>query len=178
MKAFKLFFAVALLAVIPSMASAQESKRWNQRFEIVELEDDSEYEIFAMRDNGESEYFLSVGHLGVGDSVVQLQIDPLFNLFVPLGSSLEEALATLLDYKALVNNTDATKEIKAYLAVAVPDEKVEDVTVIARKALLRRYLDFCVQRDGYTRSAYLSKGELNSLILSLRTYKAIHPKEK
>ena len=37
------------------------------------------------------QYYLEVGNMGVGGEVIQINFDPVFVLFIPLGSTIEEA---------------------------------------------------------------------------------------
>ena len=67
-----------------------------QTLEIAEVEiNDGEVSlsVFDMPEEGQHQYFLCVGTLGIGDDFIQLQIDPVFQLFLPLGNTLEEAQA-------------------------------------------------------------------------------------
>ena len=85
-----------LVAVMPLTASAQILQKAAQRMELATLETEVggvpnvELMVFKMQDAGT--YWLSVGHLGIGGDLVQLRFDPVYELFIPLGNSLDEAI--------------------------------------------------------------------------------------
>ena len=99
----KLAFSLLLIMVLPLFSFAQDHKLPN-RLEIVEVENDEEdvqIEVFALLRDGQKSYYLSVGDLGVGNKVVQLHIDPIFELFIPLGNTLDEAQENLEKMKTI-----------------------------------------------------------------------------
>ena len=176
--------AIALFVAAPVMSSAQDFPR---RDEIVKIEngDDDSFlsipeilEVFSQPAGEGKQYFLSVGHLGYGDEVLQVLFDPIYELFIPLGGSLQEALETL---QSLQNQFNATPgealETTGCLAWGVPDDKWEPVSVTLRKPLLSRYLEFSVQREGYIRSARIPRSEFNSIVRGVKFYQKIHPNE-
>lgn len=175
---------VLLLTAMPVLASAQKLSKIPQRNEIVRIEsgedpDAEALEVFDSPVNGESRYYLSVGHLGFGDEVVQILFDPIFELFIPLGSNLSEALETLNKLKDLYKEAPGTGiEIQGCLAFGFPkDEKMETVTVTYRKVLLSRLLEFSVQREGYIRSAHVQKSDFGSLVSSVKLHHKLFPKK-
>lgn len=186
MLTIKKTLAVLLLAVVPVLTYAQDLKKLSQRLEIAQVtagDEDSAssetIEVFKMRgDDGVNRYYLSVGHLGFGDEIVQVQIDPLFELFIPLGDTLAEALDKLKELQALYKRPRGSSiEVSGSLAFGVPSEKFEPVKVTYRKLLLSRMLDFSVEREGYIRSAYVRKTDFGSLVNSVKFYRKLHPKE-
>ena len=175
---------VLLLTAMPVLASAQKLSKIPQRNEIVRIEsgedpDAEALEVFDSPVKGESRYYLSVGHLGFGDEVVQVLFDPIFELFIPLGSNLTEALETLNKLKDLYKEEPGTGiEIQGCLAFGFPkDEKMETVTVTYRKLLLSRLLEFSVQREGYIRSAHVQKSDFGSLVSSVKLHHKLFPKK-
>jgi hypothetical protein len=151
------------------------------RLEITEIEindGEEELEVFKMENDGHYDYFLSVGHLGIGDRVVQVYFDPIFELFIPLGSSLTEAIETLQQLKDFAKQPkNSTMEVQGCLAAAVPTDARETVTITARRVFFAKKLMFSVEREGYTRATYVSRMNMGSLVNGTKLYKAIHPKE-
>lgn len=179
---------VLLFAVLPAVAFAQMSKL-PQRLELVtvdlELGDQDSFlstqenmEVFNMPKDGVNHYYLSVGHLGIGDDIVQFNIDPIFELFIPIGDTVAESLETLKGLQALFKGPkNQSIEIEGCLAAAFPNDNLEKVTVTFQKVLLTKMLAFSVQRGEYTRATHIPKSQFNSLVTSLKFYRKIHPKE-
>lgn len=185
MNAIRRTIAVLLLAAASLTAFAQTSKI-PQRNEIVQITPDSEdtvnpdiYEVFDQPVDGQHHYFLSVGHLGFGDEVFQVLFDPVFELFIPLGDTLDEAIATMESLKALFKEKpDTTMEIEGCLAFGFPNsDKLEKVTVTYKKVLLSKKLMFSVEREGYIRATYVARSEFNSLVSGVKFHKKLHPKQ-
>lgn len=178
----KILFTL-LIMTMPALASAQVLQKASQRMELATVETElgghetAELEVFRMHDTGT--YWLSVGHLGIGDDLIQLQFDPVFELFIPLGDSLEEALEKMKELQAFYKKPRlSTMEMQGCLAAMYPGESFEPVTVTSRRLLGTKILSFSVQRDGFVRATYISKADFGSLVFSLKAYKALHPKEK
>lgn len=183
MKSFNKILVALLMVTMPLMASAQFIEKASQRMEIATVEsgDDgfasTEYEVFKMNDDGS--YWLSVGHLGIGGDIVQLQFDPLYELFIPLGDTIDEAIGTMQDLKDLYKKPKlSTTEVKGCLAAAYPSENLETVTLTNRRLLASKLLEFSVKRDDFIRATYIDKSSLGSLLNSLKFYKKLHPKEQ
>lgn len=176
----KRILSVCIVLVWAMVAFAQESKI-PQRLELAEVEiNDGELdlEVFNMPDEWGNHYYLSVGHLGIGDDVIQFQVDPLFELFIPLGETLDEAMAQLLKLQDLFKQTPGTSfDVIGNLALAFPNDKLEPVRVTYRKVLLSRMLEFSIEREGYIRATHISRMDFNSIISSMKLYRKIHPKE-
>ena len=165
---------LTLVALLPFAAGAQKSNI-PQRNEIVQA---NGYEVFNSPKDGQNRYYLSVGHLGIGDAVVQVNFDPAFELFIPLGNSLSEAIATLEGLKAQCKQPRRTQtHTLGCLAFGFPKEELETVDVITRRTLLQRQLEFSISREGYRRAAYVTKSEIGSLLSGVKLYHRIHPKE-
>lgn len=183
MNAIKKTIAVLFLAAIPFLSSAQKSKI-PQRNEIITVTSGEEgveetLEVFNMPEGDKNNYFLSVGHLGFGDEVVQVLFDPIFELFIPLGETLEEAQETLLKLQALYKEAPGTSiETEGCLAFGFPTEKRETVKVTYRKRLLSKQLEFTLEREGYIRSAYVNKSDFGAIVSGVKFYRKIHPKQK
>ena len=174
---------LAVSVMTAGTLSAQALQKAAQRMELAVVETEvggyetAEMEVFAMRDSGT--YWLSVGHLGIGTDLVQLEFDPVFELFIPLGNTLEEALAKMKEFQAFYKEPRlSTMEVQGCLAAMYPGENFEPVTITSRRLLGAKILSFSVQRDDFVRATYISKSDFNSLVFSLKAYKALHPKEK
>lgn len=181
MKRFLLILAVAALTA--STLSAQVLQKASQRLEVATVETEiggfetAELEVFQMHDTGA--YWLSVGHLGIGSDLIQLQFDPVFELFIPLGNSLEEALAKMKELQAFYKKPRlSAMEVQGCLAAMYPGENLEPVTITSRRLLGTKILSFSLQRDDLVRATYITKADFGSLVFSLKAYKALHPKEK
>ena len=85
----KRLVTLVMLFFLTLGASAQQSKI-PTILEIAEIEENDEtvLSVFNMPNDEGNHYYLSVGTLGIGDEIFQIQFDPLFNLFIPLGSTL------------------------------------------------------------------------------------------
>ena len=95
----KRFLATLLLASAAAVAFAQNSLI-RPRMEIAESEENGiSLEVFYMDDESPRVYYLSLGHLGVGSDIVQIQFDPLYELFIPLGNTLEESIGKMEEIK-------------------------------------------------------------------------------
>lgn len=149
---------------------------------IIQIDNEGEatfLELFNAPKDGQNHYFLSVGHLGIGDKVVQVYIDPLSELFIPLGDTLEETMESLKGLQDLYKNSPGTsKEINGCVAVGFPKDELEPVTVTYRKELLSKLLEFSVTRSEYIRSTQVTKSDLGSLVTSLKFHRKLHPKQK
>ncbi len=182
MKKFILMAIVAMLFAGTTL-SAQTSNI-PQRNEIVQVEIDpnsipSEFlEVFDAPIDGVHHYYLSVGHLGMGDEVVQILFDPVFELFIPLGDNVTEALETLQTMRALFKEKQgASIEVQGCLAFGFPTDKLETVKVTYRKVLLSKMLEFSVERESYIRATYIAKSDFGSAVSGVKTYHKIHPKQ-
>ena len=181
--------AILLFAAMPVLTFAQQ-KKIPQRLELVNvdlqvgdegsfLSTEENLEVFNMPIDGVNHYYLSVGHLGIGDDIIQFNIDPIFELFIPIGDTVAEALEYLQGLQALFKGPkNESIEIEGCLAAAFPNDKMEKVKVTYQKVLLTNLLAFSVQRGEYVRATHIPKSEFNSLVRGLKFYKKIHPKEK
>lgn len=175
-------FFFTLVLVFATIVSFGQQSKIPQRLEIAEVEinnGDVNLEVFKVPSDDGLRYFLSVGNLGIGDDVVQIQFDPIFELFIPLGNSLAEAMETLAQLQSVYKKTPGDSvEVEGCLALAFPNENRESVKVTCRKYLLRRMLEFSVEREGYIRSTHIYKSDFSSLMTSMKIYRKIHPKEQ
>ena len=172
-----------LVAAMPVLTSAQILQKASQRLELAVVEteiggyESAQLEVFKINDAGT--YWLSVGHLGVGTDLVQLKFDPVYELFIPLGNSLEEALAKMKELQAFYKQPRlSTMEVQGCLSALYPGEEFETVTITSRRLLASKILSFSVQREDFVRATYINKSDFGSLVFSLKAYKTLHPKEK
>lgn len=169
-----------LIMAFPLISFAQDHKLPN-RLEIAEVgvdEGDVQIEIFALLRDGQKSYYLSVGDLGVGNNVVQLHVDPLFELFIPLGNTLAEAQENLEMMKAMFKQSKGdTMQATGCLDLAFPGENLETVTITYTRFMLTHILEFSVQREGYLRATHITRSQFKSLVTSLKLYRKLHPKE-
>lgn len=179
----KKIFTILVLAAVCTTASAQVLEKASQRLELATLETEiggfetAELEVFEMHDSGT--YWLSVGHLGIGTDLLQLQFDPVYELFIPLGDSLEEAVEKMNELKAFYKKPRLSEmQIDGCLAALYPGENFEPVTVTSRRLLGSKILSFSVKRDDMVRATYITKSDFGALVFSLKGYKALHPNEK
>lgn len=179
----KKILTILALAAVCTTASAQVLEKASQRLELTTLETElggfetASLEVFKMNDTGT--YWLSVGHLGIGTDLLQLQFDPVYELFIPLGDSLEEAVEKMNELKAFYKKPRLSEmQIDGCLAALYPGENFEPVTVTSRRLLATKILSFSVKRDDMVRATYITKADFGSLVLGLKSYKALHPKEK
>jgi hypothetical protein len=160
--------------------SFAQDKKIPQRLELVEIEaNGTQIEVFNLPIDGDNNYYLSVGTLGIGDETVQVQFDPLFELFIPLGETLEEAAETLQFMQQLFKTEIGTAiEVDGCLAAGIPNDKTEIARVTYRKSMLTHLLEFSLEREGYIRATHIPRSEFNSLISSLNVYRKLHPNEE
>lgn len=127
------------------------------------------------QDEGET-YFLSVGHLGYGDDFIQVYFDPFHELFIPLGSTLEEVEAMMQQLKDFCKQPQgATMETMGCLSKFFPNDKLEKVTLTHNRLLLNNLIRFSVEREGELRATFVKLSDINSLLSSLKWYRKIHP---
>lgn len=180
----KRILTVLALSVVFTGVFAQEKKpllrQVNEICKVERENGDSEVMVFSIPDNGQEHYYLSVGHLGVGDNIVQFNIDPLFELFIPLGDTLEEAQAVLDGLKELAKKPKGTEmETVGNLSLAYPDDQLnEPVKIRVHKLLIEKKLLFSVQRGENIRATYIPKSDITAMANGVKFYRKIHPKEK
>ncbi|MBR1569138.1 MAG: hypothetical protein IJ651_00210 [Bacteroidales bacterium] len=178
MKKLSKTLAILLVALLPAVASAQHSG-FPKRYEIAQVEknDDMVLSVFNHPENGENQYYLSVGHLGKGNEVIQVVEDPASELFIPLGGNVSEALETLQKIQELYKEPGTTTETTGCFAFLEPNENRETVKMTCRKVLLSRVMEFRLEREGYILATPVSKSDFNQLVSSVKFYRKLHPKE-
>lgn len=184
----KYLLIITLLAW--SFAASAQIGKIPQRLELVTVDleignegslmsTEENLEVFNMPVDGENHYWLSVGHLGIGGDVVQMNIDPVAELFIPIGDTVADALEYLQTIQALLKEPRGTsKEIIGCVAAAFPNGQMEQVTVTHQKLIVSSLLEFRVERQGYIRATHIPKAQFNSLVSNLKFYRKLHKKEK
>ena len=166
----------------PKNENASMVSELSKRKEIAEIEDDDGFkhlELFTMTlDEGDA-YFLSVGNLGYGDKFIQVYIDPFHELFIPLGTTLDEAEATLQQFKDFFKQPKgATMEVMGCFNSFIPDDNRETVTLTHTRLLWNNQIRFSVEREGELRAAFVSRSDINTMLSSLKWYRKTHPKKR
>ena len=171
--------SLVLLLAAFSVSAVAQSTQIPVIMEIASVESNEGsdvLQVFNMPKDDSDNYFLCVGHLGVGDDIIQFNIDPVYQLFIPLGNTLSEALDKLQQMQALFKESQGTSiEVQGCLAFGFPNDKYEPVTVTSRKALLSRSLEFSIHREDYMRATYIQRSDFSSIVSSLKFYKKLHP---
>lgn len=177
----KILCLISLL-VWTAAAFSQESPFLKQMMEITQLEiNDGEKTIavFDMPEEAQHHYYLCVGSLGIGDDFIQLHLDPVSQLFLPLGDTLEEAQAKLEEFRSVAKEPEGTTlEATGSLALVNPTTaEPEPVYLTARRFIFTRNVEFSVKRDGYIRATYIAYNELGAMVNGVKFYRRIHPNE-
>ena len=149
--------------------------------EIVSIENENTgetMEIVNIPIDGVNRYFLHVGNMGIGDKVVQINLDPVYRLYIPLGNNITDAVAYMEDLKTLFKEPKGTmREIQGSFKPFFPTEETDTVQVYKYKFLLSSKLQFVIERDGYDRVAYIAKSEFNALLNGLKLHGKMYPSE-
>ena len=112
MKRIAVFFVAFTLAVAASAQKYDITKL----VEIADVESDDQtiLSVFSIPDeNGQTTCFLCVGSMGLGDDIIQINVDPINKLFIPLGSNRAEVMETLELLEAGQNPTQHLVSIVA-----------------------------------------------------------------
>ncbi|MBR1575075.1 MAG: hypothetical protein IJ654_01360 [Bacteroidales bacterium] len=171
-----------LLAAVFCTASlfAQTSRLPDIR-EITSVENENTGETVAVVNipvDSISHYWLHLGNMGIGNKTVQINLDPVYNLYIPLGGSVAEAVATMEELKTLLKEPKGTRrDIQGSFKPFFPSEQLETIQVYKFKLIVENKLQFVLERDGYERVAYLAQSEFNSLLRGLKLYGKIHPSQ-
>lgn len=172
----------SLALVLLTVAAFAQGSIWKQTDTVAEVEiNDGELTlyVFNMPDDDQPLYYACLGTLGIGDSFIQLHLDPLNQLFIPLASTLEESQAKLQEIRDFAKQPEGTSmEITGTLSVANPSTgEQEPVTVTARRTLFVKTVEFSIQRNGYLRATRISGTDLGALITGVKFYRKLHPSE-
>ncbi|MBR0310589.1 MAG: hypothetical protein IJQ97_06865 [Paludibacteraceae bacterium] len=145
--------------------------------EITNENDQSQVSVCDMPEDDAHTYYLCVGSMAFGDEIIQVHIDPVTQLFLPLGSTLQEALSTMESFADLANDKPGTtRETIGVLAVGNPTMgEPETVYLTAKQPFISKILECSVQREGYIRAVYVQRSDLKSLIFNIKVYQKMNP---
>lgn len=147
--------------------------------EIVSVENENTDETVAVVNipiEGVDHYWLHVGNMGIGGKVFQINLDPVDQLYIPLGDNVTDAIASMEELKTLFKEPKGTmREIQGSFKPFFPGEKLETVQAIKHKPLLTNQLQFVIEREGHLRVAYISKSDFDSLLRGLKFHASIRP---
>ena len=154
----------------------------SKRMELVVVEEENSnerLEIFSMEQDEGVAYYLSVGYLGMGDDFIQVYVDPFHELFIPLGSTLDEAETVLQQIKDFYKQPQgATMEIMGCFNKYIPDDDLEAVTLTRNRLLLSNQIRFSIEREDELRATFVERSSFNSLMSSLKFYRKMHPRKQ
>ncbi len=177
MKKILSFFA--FLAISAGAFAQNSGIPFIREIASVRENDETALQLFYIpQDNGEKLFYLDLGTLGIGDEVLQINVDPVNRLFVPLGGSVaeaEEALNSLIELCSEPNGT--TQELSICFAPLFPNDTRELAQVSARKVLLTRNLAFILERDEYKRVTYVTRANLKSMLSGLKFHHKLYPND-
>lgn len=177
----KRLFTSLMLVCAATVAFAQNSIL-RPRMEIAEFESEENgvsMEVFYMDDESPRVYYLSLGHLGVGSDIVQVQFDPLFELFIPLGNTLDEAIEKMEEIKDYYKQPRLwSTEITGNFAIGYPNNEPVTVTVTSRRLLATKLLEFGIPYEDLVRATYVNRASFSSMVGSLKFYRRLHPNEQ
>lgn len=179
----KRIITTLLLSCTSVFTFAQNSSILRPRVEIAECsseQNNTELEVFYMNDETPRVYYLSLGGLGVGTDIIQVDFDPVFELFIPLGGNLDEVIDRMNEIKALYSMPRrGSTEISGSFAALYPNDDLVTTTVTSRRFLASKVLEFSLPTgtDGIVRATHIYKDDFNSLLTGIKLYRKLHPKE-
>ena len=175
----KKLLTLALLALLSWGAYAQKPDitRMSEIVEVESGEGEVTLSLFSVPVGDKPGYFLYVGTLGIGNAVIQFNVDPVNKLFLPLGGTLSESMETLQRLQEMYKEPGSSCEMEACFAPLVPDDSRETVRVTSRKVLLSRQLEFTLDRGDHLRSTSVVRSDFNTLMFALKGYQKLHPDE-
>lgn len=181
----KRIITILIFVCVSAFAFAQSSSILRPRIEIAEVSTEDintvNLEVFYMNDENPRTYYLSLGHLGIGSDIIQIGFDPVFELFVPLGNTIDEAIAKMTEIKEFYKLPRLEqREINACFAALYPNDKLVPVIVTSRRLLSSKILEFSIptQTEGLVRATHISKSDFGSLLMGMKIYKKLHPKQE
>ena len=182
----RLFFMLLLSAVILGTAQAQNLPA-GMRVEVAEDETDhGEYSIFEYKDSDDAEsfgYYLSLGRvtdfLGA-DEILGMEVKNIHEVTIRLGSTTEEALATIATILDLFDkDVHTTVEFQGRAATSgfKLGEPVTATCTVVKNTLGGKRLQFLFPEGGRQARAYLSKSTLKNLRANFKLDIKLHPKQ-
>ena len=182
----KLLFMLLLNTIILGTAQAQNIPA-GMRVEVAEDETDhGEYSIFEYKDSDDAEsfgYYLSLGRvtdfLGA-DEILGMEVKNIHEVTIRLGSTTEEALATIgtiLDLFDKDVHTTAEFQGRAATNGFKLGEPVTATCTVVKKTLGGKRLQFLFPEGDRQARAYLSKSTLKNLRANFKLDIKLHPKQ-
>lgn len=175
---------ITLALVCTAFLAIGQNKVLRNRMEIAQVNNESDshvLEIFYMADENPRTYYLSVGNLGIGGHVVNIDMDPIFELFIPLGNTLDEAIAKMEELKAFYKKPKlSTMTIPGNFAAIYPTDDIITVDVTRRQFIFSKVLEFSIPTPGsetVVRNTHVTKSDFNGLLTGLKIHKKLHPKD-
>ncbi|MBR6466240.1 MAG: hypothetical protein IKS82_07380 [Bacteroidales bacterium] len=182
----KLLLMLLLNSIILGSAQAQNLPA-GMRVEVAEDETDhGEYSIFEYKDSDDAEsfaYYLSLGRvtdfLGA-DEILGMEVKNIHEVTIRLGSTTEEALATIGTILDLFDkDVHTTVEFQGRAATSgfKLGEPVTATCTVVKKTLGGKRLQFLFPEGGRQARAYLSKSTLKNLRANFKLDIKLHPKQ-
>ncbi len=183
----KILFLAAVAMMTAMSVQAQKKQPAGMRVEVAEAETDhGEYSIFTYQDTDSVEtfgYYLSLGRtadfLGA-DEILGMQVQNIHEVTIRLGSTTDEALATIGNILDLYDkDVDTTVEFAGRAATngfRLGDPVTVTCTVV-KKPLGGKRLQFLFPEGKRQARAYLSKSTLKELRTGFKLDIRLHPKQ-
>ena len=176
-----------VFAMMVTMSVQAQNIPTGMRMEVAEAEtDNSEYSIFTYKDDDETfGYYLGLGRVInyvsiFRDDVTDMSFEDIKETCICLGSTYDEAMATLGDILDLFNkDVETVVEFKGRAATGADrlGEPNTSTCIVQKKPLGGKRLLFqftCGKRQAQT---YLTKSVVKELRLGLKMDKKLHPKQ-
>ena len=171
-----------ILALICTIALFAQTGKLPVVKEIVTVENENtgeSVEIVNIPIDGVNHYWLHVGNMGIGNKTIQIELDPVYRLYIPLGENVTDAVSCMQELQTLFKEPKGTmREIQGSFKPFFPGENLETLHVYRHQPLLTNQIQFVIERDGYQRVAYISKSDFASLLRGLKMYGKLHPSER
>ncbi len=149
--------------------------------EIVSVENDNSgrtVELVNIPVDGVNCYYLHVGGMGIGNKTIQIDVDPVNRLYIPLGNNITDAVAFMEDLKTLFKEPKGTmREVQGSFKPFFPGQELQTVQVYRYQPLLTNSLQFVIEFEGYERVAHIDKSEFNTLLRGLKLHGKMYPSE-
>ena len=167
---------VLVAGLLPALAQQPKLPPIVEIAEVEDTDGNTVIDIASCLQDGKYVYYLDVGSLAIGNEVVQISLDPVDRLFIPLGETLTESVSTMQKLLDLYNTESGTStEIEACYAPLLPDSTRETVKVTFRRILLGRKLEFSMDRGDHILATYVSRSDFANLMSNLKAYSRMHP---
>ena len=184
MKNYLILIAVAMMTAMSVQAQNQPA---GMRNEVAEAETDhGEYSIFTYKDTNDDDsfsYYLSLGRvtdfLGA-DEILGMQVQNIHEVTIRLGSTTDEALATIGSILDLYGkDVDTTAEFQGRAATNgfQLGDPLTATCIVVKKPLGGKRLQFLFPEGQRQGRAYLSKSTLKELRLNFKIDIKLHPKQ-